>query len=227
VDNLDRLTTKAGQTLFFDGGELLKMPRAHFIYTVPIALALARNIGMIFEQSFTLPMVKVRTRDENPYEPGINALTDVVKRRIDLDAVFASMDVVRTLVESSGGSIRDLLRLIGYAKMVAGSLGKETIDDDAARRAMLKIRVDYERLLLPAGSYFPLLARIHKTKTDGAPDETTPDPQKVENYRVFFRQLLTSGAVLEYNGEEAWYDVHPVIQGTRALRDALAPPKGA
>ena len=223
VDNLDRLTAKASHTLFFDGGgDLLKMPRAHFIYTVPIATALApQNIGTIFEQSFDLPMVKVRSRDEKPFRDGINALIEVVKRRIDVDAVFASKKVVRKLSESSGGSIRDLMRLISYATLAARALGKEMIDNDAANRAVLKMRTDYERLLVPAGSYMPLMARIHQTKSDGAPIATTLDPQKVEDFRIFFNQLLTNGSVLAYNGKESWYDVHPVIQDSRAFREAL------
>ena len=54
--------------------------RAHLIYTVPIATALApRNIGTIFERGFTLPMVKVRTEDGKPFDDGINALLEVVK----------------------------------------------------------------------------------------------------------------------------------------------------
>ena len=60
-------------------------------------------------------MVKVRTREGNPFEEGINALFEVAEKRIDLIAVFDSRDVVRHLAYSSGGSIRDLMRLIGYA----------------------------------------------------------------------------------------------------------------
>ena len=113
------------------------------------------------------------------------------------------------------------MRLISYASLAARALGKEMIDNDAAKRAMLKMRTDYERLLVPAGSYMPLMARIHQTKTDGAPIASILDPQKVEDFRVFFNQLLTNGSVLAYNGNESWYDVHPVIQDSRAFREAL------
>ncbi len=225
VDNLDRLVPMVAQTLFFDrGGDLLKEPRAHIIYTVPIATALApRNIGTVFGKNFILPMIKVRTRKGSPFKDGVNALFEVVKKRIDLDAVFASDKVVRKLAASSGGSIRDLMRLIGYASLAASALRKETIDDESAKRAMHKMRIDYESLLVPAGSYMPLMPRIHRTKTDGAPVETTLDPKKVEDFRVFFNQLLTNGSVLAYNGEELWYDVHPIIQDSRAFREASTP----
>ncbi len=221
VDNLDRLTPEMGRRLYFAGGDLLKMPRAHMLYTVPISIALSPDyIGRVFESFFTLPMVKVRTREGTTFARGLEALVEVVAKRIDLDAVFASRSVVRDLAKSSGGSIRDLMRLVGYAQLAARAQDKETIDSNSAQRAADKIRLDYEKLLVPAGSYFPLLARIHETKTDGAPKEATPDPAKVESYRVFFSELLTNGSVLEYNGSETWYDVHPVIRKIRAFRTA-------
>ncbi len=68
------------------------------------------------------------------------------------------------------------------------------------------------------------MARIHETKTDGAPRSAELDPGKIDGYRTFFGQLLTNGSVLEYNGDETWYDVHPVIRDIRAFRDAVSPP---
>ena len=86
--------------------------------------------------------------------------------------------MVRKLADSSGGSIRDLMRLIGYAALAASALSKETIDDDSARRATHKMRTDYESLLVPAGSYMPLMARIHQTKTDGGPGRDDARPRE-------------------------------------------------
>lgn len=70
----------------------------------------------------------------------------------------------------------------------------------------------------------PRLANIHRTKTDGAPIETKVDPKNVEAFRVFFNELLTNGSILNYNGSESWYDVHPVVQDSRGFREALTSP---
>ena len=40
--------------------------------------------------------------------------------------------------------------------------------------------------------------------------------------RQFFSQLLFNGAVLEYNGADSWYDVHPVIEDIDGFRKALS-----
>jgi hypothetical protein len=79
------------------------MPRAHMIYTVPIAITLSpRNISTEFEKSFNLPMVKVRTRDGRIFRAGRDALIEVVKKRIDLDAVF------QTALSQNSGSSSDV-----------------------------------------------------------------------------------------------------------------------
>jgi hypothetical protein len=45
--------------------------------------------------------------------------------------------------------------------------------------------------------------------------------REIQRDREFFSQLLFNGSVLEYDGGESWYDVHPIIQGLRAFRDTL------
>ena len=220
VNNLDRLSPGVAATLFFDSGDLLKLPRAHFVYTVPIATMLAlRSIGTVFEHYFTLPMVKVRQPNGKSYSPGTQALTQLLSARIDLDAVFATNGVVRKLVEMSGGSVRDLMRLIDYAQLIARAEDREFIDMDSAKRSVAKLRLYFEQLLVPAASYFPRLARIHHVKNDGSRPQD--DSEKIRNDREFLSQLLFNGSVLEYDGGESWYDVHPIVQQIRAFREVI------
>ena len=222
VDNLDRLPPDVSETLFFRNGDLLKRLKAHVIYTVPIATVLApTRIGTVFEKSFTLPMVKVRSPQGKPYKPGLDALIQVVAGRIVLDAVFPDRRVVRRLAEMSGGNVRDLMRLVYNAQLSARVDDKERIDTDAAKRAVLDMRLDYERLLNPAQTYFPLLARIHKTKGDGSEVDHEASPERVEGYRAFFRDFLFNGSVLEYNGDSMWYDVHPIVQEIERFQEAV------
>jgi hypothetical protein len=221
VDNLDRLSPPVASRLFFDNGEMLRMPRAHMIYTVPIATVLApRNVGTIFEHLFMLPMIKTRQRDGKAFSEGIGALVALLSARIDLDAIFGSKAVVRKLVQMSGGSVRDLMRLVDSAQMIARADEKEVIDMDAANRAIAKLRLIFEQLLVPSASYFPRLARIHQRKNDGS--QALEDPEAIPKDRDFLSQLLFNGSVLEYNGGESWYDVHPIVQQIRAFREVLA-----
>src|SRR5207249_4842669 len=110
-----------------------------------------------------------------------------------------------TVVEMSGGSVRDLMRLVGNAQLIAAAEDKARIDAAAVKRAVLKMRLDFERLLTPGRVYYPLLAQIHLSKSEEVAGPFTADPESVANYRAFFSQLLFAGAVLEYNGDQLWY----------------------
>lgn len=221
-DNLDRLPVEVSRHLFFDHGELLKRLRAHMIFTHPIAMVLApHRIGAVFDNCYTMPMVKVRNRDGSACDDGLDALVALIGRRVAIDRVFTERAVARTLAARSGGSVRDLLRLVTSAQQEARLDGKTQIDQASADEAVKRLRLDFERLLVPSDVYFPLLAHIHKTKALTDPDGTAAGADAAQNAREFFSELLFNGSVLEYNGDRNWYDVHPVILDIEAFQSAL------
>jgi hypothetical protein len=221
IDNLDRVPPEVSDELFFKNGDHLKSLRAHVIYTVPIATVLSpRSIGTVFESSFTLPMVKVQDSDGKDFRKGINDLSDLVARRLDVKEIFAR-NVLRYLVKMSGGSVRDLMRLIQNAQLAARADDKEQIDLASAKRAVLKMQLDFERLLIPGQAYFPLLARIHLHKRDALAEADRANVEKVKSFREFFSQLLFNGSVLEYDGGKTWYDVHPVVREIGAFQESV------
>lgn len=221
-DNLDRVPVEVGRHIFFDHGELLKQLRAHMIFTHPIAMVLAPyRIGAVFDSCYTMPMVKVRLRDGSACDDGLDALVELIGRRVAIDRVFTDGNVARTLAARSGGSVRDLLRLVTSAQQEARLDDKTQIDLASADEAVKRLRLDFERLLVPSDVYFPLLAHIHKTKELTDPDGTAAGADAAQNAREFFSELLFNGSVLEYNGDRNWYDVHPVILDIEAFQRAL------
>jgi len=221
-DNLDRLPVDVGRKLFFDNGDLLKRLRAHMIFTHPIAMVLApANIGAVFENCFTMPMVKVQHRDGRSCKEGIEALIDLIKRRASIEQVFTDAKVARYLVILSGGSVRDLLRLLNYSQLEARTDGKSIIDQESAERAVKRLRIDFERLLIPSNVYFPLLADVHRNKDVATAAGEGVDANSAQAARDFFSELLFNGTVLEYNGDRNWYDVHPVVREIEAFRNAV------
>ena len=220
-DNLDRLPPDTARRLFITNGDLLKSLDVHAIYTVPIAITLAPDsISSVFENCFAMPMVKVTHRDGSPHEEGLQGLVEGIAERVDIDSVFTSRDVARRMAEMSGGSVRDLMRLVNYTQLAARADGKAKMDDEAAEQALRKMRIEFERLLIPGEVYYPLLAHVHEKKHSWILNPERADPQSVQAAREFFSQLLFNGTVLEYNGEEAWYDVHPVVRDIREFKDA-------
>lgn len=218
-DNLDRLPVDVGRRLFFDHGDLLKQLHAHVIFTVPIAMVMAPwDIGTVFFNNFTMPMVKVRNRDGTLHSSGIDALKRLVAARADPQAVFDQPDaLLPRLAEASGGSVRDLLRLLNDAQLEARTDDKTQIDVASVEAAIKNMRIDFERLLLPIEAYFPILRRLHETKLSWQSPDKALDAAEVKAEKEFFSQLLFNGTVLEYNGDCNWYDVHPIVQRIEAF----------
>ncbi|MBN1347699.1 MAG: hypothetical protein JXQ73_33740 [Phycisphaerae bacterium] len=219
-DNLDRLSGEVARRLYFDNGELLKRLRAHFIFSVPIAMVLSPwNIGNVFENTFSMPMLKPKHRNGKLAKKEMDALVSVLEARLDIDGVFSSRSVARYLAQMNGGSVRDLIRLLNYAQLSARAKDKLKIDMSAAKEAVRKLRLDYEKLLVPGQAYYPVLAWIHQTK-QAQINPGDISPEGVDRIRAFLRELLFNGSVLEYNGDQCWYDVHSVIPGIQAFKDA-------
>jgi hypothetical protein len=224
-DNLDRLRPEAALRLFRDNGDLLKQIAADCIWTVPINSRLAPfGIHTLFNHLFSMPTIKVRDRAGKKVNAGINGLVDLVGRRIQISDVFVSREVVAFLAEMSGGSVRDLLRLVGEAQLAAQVDGLDRIDMNSAKEAVKKLRLDFQGLSVPGDAYYPLLANVARTKQD-AVTTASASPEQAANNRAFFAELLVNGSILEYNGEERWFDVHPVVLDIDAFRNASKPVK--
>jgi len=224
-DKLDRMRPEPAIRLFRDNGDLLKQIEADCVWTVPINSRLAPfGIHTLFNHVFSMPTIKVHDRAGKPVAAGIDGLVELVSRRVEIGLVFDSPDVVAYLARMSGGSIRDLLRLVGEAQLAAQVDGLSVIDQASAEDAVKKVRIDFQGTFIPADAYYPLLAAVAKTKQD-AFITGSGTPEQAASNRAFFADLLVNGSVLEYNGDERWFDVHPVISDIEAFRNACKAPK--
>ena len=138
---------------------------------------------------------------------------------MDITTVFDSTVVVAYLAQMSGGSMRDLLRLVGEAQLAAQVDDLKVIDLNSAKEAVKKLRLDFQGLFVPGDAYYPLLVAIACTKRD-AVTAASASPEHAANNRAFFAELLVNGSVLEYNGDERWFDVHPVVLEIDAFKHA-------
>ncbi len=221
-DNLDKINPNVARQLFIDSSDLLKKLRAHTIYTVPAAMLLSpHNIDSFFESSFTMPMVKPKQKNGSDYGPGLTGLKNIIAARIDIDKLFTSHQVVSYAAKISGGRLRDLLRLVRYAQLDAQADGSTKISKKNVEDAAIKSRLNFETLLQPPGAYMPLLAKLAATKEFPVVNENQASYASTDDARKFFADLLTMGAVIEYNGECTWYDIHPVIHSIESFKHAL------
>ena len=222
-DNLDRIRSpeKALQ-LFNSGADMLLGLRADVIYTAPLAINVSPfNLFNVFQHVFTMPNVKLRQRDGQAHAQGVNDLVKLVGKRLSVPDLFDAEATLLYLIDQSGGSVRELLRLLDEAQLDAQVDGKTKVDMDSARTAAKKLATQFVRLLQPGSVYYPILAAIHQTKRGYEPADGQPTEKTVAAARAFFSELIGMGCVLEYNGEDSWYDVLPPVQGTLQFKDAL------
>jgi hypothetical protein len=138
-------------------------------------------------------------------------LVALIAARVDLGEVFVDAKVPQYLARMSGGSVRDLIRLLFEAQSFARADGKERIDQSSAKDAVQRVRrsLDLERTLWPCEA----LAGIHQSKS--LPEPEVADQQQLEPAGAFYADLLIKGVLLEYDGGACWNDVHPIMRAIR------------
>jgi len=226
-DNLDRLKPREkAQYLFDTGGDMLTSLRVDIIYTAPQVINIAPlDIRQHFPHVCTMPNVKVRQQNGEPHDPGIEALTELIGKRLDLDSIFQSKEVIQYLVEKSGGSVRDLLRLVDEAQLEAQVSEEPKVDMASAKASVKKMSIGFTRLLLPGSVFYPILAEVRRTKREFTLTEAEATKERVDSTRAFFADLIGNGIILEYNGNDSWYDVHPTVCEIEAFQHVLAKAK--
>ncbi len=214
-DNLDRLLPEPAKRLFFEHGQVLRGLKGFFIWTAPLGIQLAPyRLDSSTYKTFYMPIPAPRRKNGDFNEAALAGLLAIIEHRMDLAAVFESPAVARELCIASGGSLRDLLKLIGDAQLSALVDNKSTMDHPAAAKAVKKLRLEFERALTPGNHYYPLLAQIHLTKRE-------PEGEDIKALKDRFAEMIACGSVLQYNGEDTWYDVHPAILPIASFHEAL------
>jgi hypothetical protein len=228
ADNLDRIVPVVqgdGRTnhdhIFIDRNEQLKALaiHSHLIYTVPISMAYsaqASNLRDIYGDAQVLPMIMVRTREGEVYEPGLNIVKKVIGERInqiDPDVsletdIFENRETLDQLCLMSGGHVRELILLVRGAIKRTDKL---PIPLKSVQRAITEARDTYRRTV--EHDQWQILAEVSRSKS------ILNDNQ--------YRRLLFNRCLLEYRyfdteGElQCWHDVHPLIKGIQEFKGAV------
>ncbi|MGQ9628665.1 MAG: hypothetical protein ACUVV0_17395 [Anaerolineae bacterium] len=210
VDGLEKIQYRLfpdGQSshsaLFIQHADQLKAPDCHLIYTVPISLLFNANLGDAFPADpEVIPMVKITQPDEarTPYQEGRDALYNILASRVSIEDVFESPDSAWKLVEASGGSVRDLLRMMRFA-----------CDEAEKRIAPAHVEAAIRRL----GREYDYLIRDEDVETLLEVARQCRAPNNDRAGRLLYLRL-----VMEYIDDEhgRWADVHPLVKDSPRLK---------
>ncbi len=215
IDNLDRLdpTIKPWgrsqpEYLFVDRGAQLRRLHCHLVYTMPLALRFSNEYGILTQRFMSepkiLPMVPVQLRDGGSHAEGMALLRQMVlarafpelssEQRLDkITEIFDSPETLDRLCCTSGGHVRNLLRLLN------DSIKKERKLPLSRQSLESVIRARRHELVLPITPDEWQLLRQVKDSKQVAGDE---------GYQTLIRSMF----VYEYRDKEgSWFDINPIL----------------
>lgn len=223
ADNLDRIVPiiqpdgrSNHDQIFIDRQNQLKALDCHLVYTVPISLLYsdrATSLTEIYGTPQVLPMIMVKTPDNQPYQPGIDKVIEILKKRLekvdpsrDIISLFENQDSLNQLCLMSGGHARNLLLLMKQALEYTNTL---PISKRALQRSISELRNTYKDTI--HANQWKALANVFRTK-------------EIVNNELY-RNLLFNRPILEYHSQneegeiERWYDIHPLIIGIKEFQN--------
>ena len=196
-EDLDKLAPEAAWRVFSNYSKNLSSLPSPVIYTFPIALYFSPEFTAIdgFFKYYTLPMIKVHEQNGERCGEGFDTIRDIIRKRINLE-LFQG-DLLDTIIEKTGGSLRNLFNVIENAGKLARRRGSRSIEQSDVNYALTTLKSDITRRL--DDNYYDFLAEI----ANGQHEKITMKEKLLD--------MLQAGAVLEYNGKR-WHDVHPLVK---------------
>lgn len=195
-EDLDKLNPEDAWEVFYHYVAILSGMKFPVIYTFPIGLSYDTRFSAI-ESYFitkTLPMIKIETIDNQPFQDGIDIIRHIVEKRADLSLFQAG--VLERLIQYTGGSLRDLFHVINASAKRAVRRNSGQISMEDAEHALEELKTSLTRRIEEQDYQF-LLNIINVNK------------ERIENKEMLLKMLQAS-VVLEYNGKR-WHNVHPLV----------------
>jgi hypothetical protein len=210
-DNLDRVTPEVGDHLFFDYAAQLQALGCNIIYTVPIStIYSAKKVNNFFENSNIVPMINIynlqRNKPDLDYqEEALKAVAKLIEVRVNVQDIFANYDDLLSLAKASGGHVRQLMQMMRTAITSANAKGGSKIDSEDVQTAIKQVQFDFERVI--PDEHYSHLVNVYLNK-------------EINNNQIGQLMLFNTSA-LEYNGNDRWNYINPVVESIQAFKKVL------
>jgi hypothetical protein len=206
IDDLEKMQFTAARDFYTRDSAFIRDFRCKMVMTIPVELVYHPDFAIlqgIFGEAEVLPMIKVKNENGKPYKPGIDCLTEILGRRVEL-SLFENQ-CYSDAVKYSGGAIRELFRIVQRAALFEKSDNKITIPS-------MQKSIDYHKNIFASRvqehggdstikfeDYLEVLFDIYNG------NKTTPKKTPA------LLDLLRTLAVMKFNGGEGFYDTHPLL----------------
>jgi energy-coupling factor transporter ATP-binding protein EcfA2 len=211
IDDLDKLDLPVVETIFSDNINALFSPRIRILFTIPIAVVRDTRLKGTLDSLCQVVLLSVtkfypqdvaHQPDAAPIEKNVAILEQVLRKRIEPDLIES--ETLRQMVLLSGGVLRELVRLgkeccreCRLELKLDPTNTSQKIDDAILAAAKKSLRNQYAR---PLGTN--ALALLKATYEAFTPPDAGDEK---------FLDLLHGLYVLEYENDDLWYDLHPLV----------------
>jgi hypothetical protein len=204
IDDLEKISFVNAREFYVRNSSFIRDFHCKMVMTIPVELVYHSDFAIIqsvFGEAEVLPMIKIKEKDGKPFKPGIDALTEILERRLDL-SLFEN-HCYKEAVKYSGGAIRELFRIIQRAAIIEES---EIITTASMQKSInyhkdifaSRIQERKDEIEIKFEEYLEVLFDIY--------DGNKTAPQK----NLALLDLLRTRAVMKYDGE-GFYDTHPLL----------------
>jgi hypothetical protein len=204
VDGLEKtMSADTRRKIIMEESNRIRQIKANTIFTLPIELMKEEQRIRNFSEIITFPFIKLKERGGSPVEQAIKHFEEFVYKRVAPE-LFDSPETVKTAIAYSGGSPRQLLRIIERANWYADEvLGKITSAD--MEKTLDELGNNIARYLEPGD--FALLKRLKKDLQAGNPIGFSNDIQG----------LLEKEVIYEYN-DGTYKCVNPLLERSKLYK---------
>lgn len=204
VDGLEKIfTAELRRKIILDESNRIRQIKANTIFTLPIELMKEEQFIKQFGEIITFPFIKIMERDGQPVPAAITRFEEFVCKRVTPE-LFDSIDTIHLAIQYSGGSPRQLLRIIEQAARQAHTEQGQITQADM-QRAIDREANAMVRYLEPTD--YETLRKLRTTLDKGDPI----------GFDSSIQQLLEKEIIFEYN-DGTYKRVNPLVERSKLYR---------
>lgn len=204
VDGLEKtMSADVRRKIILEESNRIRQIKANTIFTLPIELMKEEQRIRNFSEIITFPFIKVKERNGKFVEPALEKFREFVVKRVDA-SLFNDLASIDLAIANSGGSPRQLLRIIEHANLNADeAFGKITHGNMEA--AIETLGNNIARYLEPED--FQLLKKLKGDLDAGHPI----------GFDSQIQALLEKEVIFEYN-DGTYKCVNPLLERSKLYK---------
>ncbi len=204
IDDLEKTPFPAARDFYMKNSAFIQDLRCKMVLTIPVELVFHADFSIIqnvFGESEVLPMIKIKDKNGRVCKPGIECLTTILERRMDL-SLFENA-CYNEAIKYSGGSIRDLFSIVQRAALIEKS---ERITEVSMKKSINTHKDKVASRIVERNDEIKIKFEEYLEVLFDISDGNKIAPQK----NLALLDLLRTRSVMKYNGE-GFYDTHPLL----------------